>query len=174
MHKMNLVIQVQGEGQQERYFPAVKQGHEKDFAYVGQLAINPPEPVENTKEQGETLHDIIHLIEEDNKQLLHSYDTYRTAIFSTARDEELTPELLHKRLRELYIKHLPQTNNTVSVAALEQSIRKPVIADAPEKGEQQAIKLLVNALSDWITTKQVDPDTIFDELEKRSTVGLSR
>ncbi|MCW8409142.1 hypothetical protein OQJ13_09175 [Legionella sp. PATHC035] len=174
MHKMNLVIQVQGEGKQEQYFPAVRKGHEKEYAYVRQLAVNPPEPVENTKEQGETLRDIIHLIEEDNKQLLHSYDNYRTAIFSTARDEELTHEQLHKRLRELYIKYLPQTKNTVSVAALEQSKRKPLIADAPEEGEEQTIKLLANALSDWITTKQVDPDTLFDELEKRATVGLTR
>lgn len=166
MSKINLVIQVQG----EQYFPAVK--HKADYAYVGQLAINAPEPVENTKERGETLHDIIHLLEEDKKQLVQSFEQYRKAILSTREDEELTPELFRARLLDLYIKHLSQSNNTVSVAALAQSNGQPVIAGVPQKEQQATTEMLASALADWITTKQVDADDIFEALEKRSTVTL--
>ncbi|MCW8470375.1 hypothetical protein OQJ19_06850 [Fluoribacter gormanii] len=161
-NKINLVIQVQG----DQYFPAVK--HKADFAYVGQLAINAPKPVENTKEQGETLSDIMALIAEDNKQLLQSYEQWRKTILSMVVAGELTRE----QLMGLYITFLPaQANNTVA-AALEQSNRKPVIAGVPQEREQQTIELLANALSSWISTKQVEPDSLFDQIENQSTVTL--
>ncbi len=161
-NKINLVIQVQG----DQYFPAVK--HKADFAYVGQLAINAPKPIENTKEQGETLSDIMTLIAEDNKQLLQSYEQWRKTILSMVVAGELTLE----QLMGLYITFLPaQTNNTISFA-LEQSNRKPVIAGIPQEREQQTIELLVNALASWISTKQVEPDSLFDQIENQSTVTL--
>ncbi|CAM3168451.1 Uncharacterised protein [Legionella steigerwaltii] len=164
--KINLELQVQG----SQYYPRVTQAHEKSFAHVGQLAIHGPDPVEITKEEGETLREIIHLIQEDNKQLLQAYDQCRKAILNTAVDADLTPEQFLERLLNLYMRHPPQSNSTVSLSALEQSKGKPVIAGVPEK--QQTITSLVNALAYSIATKQVDADIIFDELEARSTASL--
>lgn len=162
-NKINLMIQIQG----DQYFPAVK--HKADFAFVGQLAINAPKPVENTHEQGETLGDIIEVIAEDNKQLSQSYEQWRKTILSMVVAGELTRE----QLMELYIKFLPvKSNNTVSLSAIEQSQRKSVIAGVPQGREQQTIELLANALSAWITTKQVEPDSLFDQIENQSTLAL--
>ncbi|QMT58701.1 hypothetical protein [Legionella sp. PC997] len=161
-NKINLVIQVQG----DQHFPAVK--HKADFAYVGQLAINAPKPIEHTKEQGETLSDIIGLIAEDNKQLLQSYEQWRKTILSMV----VAGELNRKQLVRLYITFLPaQMNNTIS-SALEHANRKPVIAGIPQEREQQMIELLANALSSWISTKQVEPDSLFDQIENQSAISL--
>lgn len=164
-NKINLVIQVQGDGQ---YFPAVKD--KAGFAYVGQLAITAPKPIENTKEQGETLSDIIGLIAEDNKQLLQSYEQWRKTILSMVVAGELTSE----QLMGLYITFLPTQSNgsTISPSALEQSKGKPDIAGAPQEREQQTIELLASALSGWISTNQVEPDSLFDQIESQSTIGL--
>ncbi|KTC91540.1 hypothetical protein OQJ18_12135 [Fluoribacter dumoffii] len=162
-NKINLVIQVQG----ENYFPAVKQ--KADFAYVGQLAINAPKPVENTKEQRESLSDIINLIAEDNKQLLQSYEQWRKTILSMV----VAGELSREQLMDLYITFYPvQSNATVSLSTLEQAKGNSVIADVPQEREQQTIELLANALAGWISTKQIEPDTLFDQIERQSTISL--
>lgn len=164
MSKINLLIQVQG----DQYFPAVK--YPADFKYVGQIAISSPTPVESTKEQGETLSDIMTLIEEDNKQLLQSYEQWRKTILSMVVAGELTSG----QLIDLYITFLPIESNSsiVSPSALEQTNGKPVIAGVPKTREQQTVELLASALSSWISTNQVEPDTLFDQLENQSTPRL--
>ncbi|MGL5741599.1 MAG: hypothetical protein ACRCXC_03115 [Legionella sp.] len=163
--KLNLVIHVQG----GRYFPAVKQNHKADYAYVGRLAINAPQPVEMTKEEGETLSHILNVIAEDNNQLLASYGQWRKTIMSMVDAGELTRE----QLVQLYITFLPeQSHDTVSLSALEQSKGNPVIATAPKKREQQMIELLAGALSEWISKNQVEPDGLFDQAEGQATLAL--
>lgn len=121
MSKLNLMIQIQG-----AVFPAVK--HKTEFAYVGQLAINGPKPAEDTHEQDETLADIMHLIAQDNKELLQSYDQWRKTILSMV----LAGELTYNQLMGLYITFLPaQSTNALSLSTLDQAVRTPVIADIP-------------------------------------------
>lgn len=161
MANINLVIQVQGDDQ---YFPGVKR--KADFAYVGQLAITAPKPVENTKEEGETLSDIINLIVEDNKELLQSYNEWRTTILSAVNAGELT----YKQLVKFFTTFYPSqsSSNTVSLSTLVRSEEKTVIADTPQKGEQQDIRMLVDTLSFWISTKKVSND-LAEEIESQAT-----
>ncbi|KTD58201.1 hypothetical protein Lsai_0808 [Legionella sainthelensi] len=163
MSKLNLMIQIQG----EQYFPAVK--HKTEFAYVGQLAINGPKPAEDTHEQDETLADIMHLIAQDNKELLQSYDQWRKTILSMV----LAGELTYNQLMSLYITFLPaQSTNALSLSTLDQAVRTPVIADIPAEKEQHTKELLASALASWISTKQVEPDSLFDQIENQSTAAL--
>lgn len=157
--KPSLILQVQG----DQYFPCVK--HKVDFAYVGQLAISAPKPVEKDDiAQEETLADIVNLIAEDNKRLLQSYDQWRQTISTMVAANELNCE----QLMELYISFLPLNSaSSLSLSALEQSERKPVIAGFPVAQEKQTIDLLTSALASWISTKQVEPDRLFDQLESQ-------
>ncbi|KTD53506.1 hypothetical protein Lsan_3916 [Legionella santicrucis] len=163
MSKLNLMIQIQG----DQYFPAVK--HKTEFAYVGQLAINAPKPVEDIHEQGGTLAEIMHLIAQDNKELLQSYDQWRKTILSMV----LAGELTYEQLMNLYITFLPaQSNGALSLSVLDQSVRAPVIASVPAEKEQHTKELLASALASWISTKQVEPDSLFDQIENQSTAVL--
>lgn len=161
--KLSLLIQVQG----DQYFPAVR--HKADFTYVGHLAISAPKPVEDTPMQPDTLADILSLIAADNKELLHAYEQWRKTILSMVVAGELTC----KQLMDLYITFLPVSpNNTLSSSLLELSERKTVIAGVPVEKEQHIIELLASSLAAWISTKQIDPDSIFDQLEKNPSVVL--
>lgn len=163
--KLSLLIQVQ----HEKYFPAVK--HKEDFAFVGQLAINPPKPVEDINEQKETLAEVIHQITRDNKELLQSYDQWRKTILSMVLAGELTRE----QLMSLYITFLPKESaNTLSISTLEQSLRAPVIANIPMEQEEHTKDLLVKALADWISTRKVQPDSLFDQLDNQPKAAAMR
>jgi hypothetical protein len=164
--KPGLILQVQG----DQYFPGVK--HKLDFAYVGQLAISAPKPVEKDGNAQEgTLADIINLIAEDNRRLLQLYDQWCHNISTAVAANELNCE----QLMELYTVFLPMTSvSSLSLSALEQSERKPVIAGFPVGQEKQTIDLLVSALASWISTKQVDPDRLFDQLENQPASVVMR
>lgn len=159
----NLTLQVQN----GHYFSVVK--YKTVLAYLTQLISN-LKPVEINKNT-ETLDDILRLISQDNSQLLQSYDQWRKTILSMVAAEELTCE----QLIELYITFLPkQSTNTLSLSDLEKKERQPVIAGNPSKQQQQIIELLANALASWISTKQIQPDKLFDQIENQTTLSFSK
>ncbi|STY27889.1 Uncharacterised protein [Legionella wadsworthii] len=164
MAGINLVIQVQD----NNYYPRVK--NTDPYRYVGKLAVTGPEPVKNTQEDGETLANIIQVINEDNKQRMHAYEQCCKRISSHVIAKELT----YEQLREFYTTHLPVHPNgqNISVPTLEQSQEKLVIAGAPQKGRQHTTELLINAIAYWGCTNQVDPDILFDQIGTRPGVSM--
>ena len=158
--KLELALQVQG----EHCFPGVK--NKADFAYVGQLAINPPQPVENEAEKAGTIADMVALIAEDNKRLLQSYLQWRKNLLTMIDDNKLTTA----NLVDSYIKFLPEKNNMgFSLAAffskLTQSTAMPVATDVPVNSNKQMNGLLVGSLASWISMDIIDADHLFEHLE---------
>ncbi|WP_058498709.1 hypothetical protein [Legionella gratiana] len=160
--KLDLLIQVQD----DKYFPAVK--HKEDFAYVGQLAVNVPKPVEDISEQEGTLEDVFKLIAQDNKELLQSYEQWRKTILSMVFADELTCE----QLISLYITFLPVQSSSTSLSSTLDRLRAPVIANIPVEQEQHTKELLANAIAGWISTKQIEPDILFAQIENQSVAAL--
>jgi len=164
-----VVIQVQ----KDQYYSRVK--HKGDFTYVGQLAVSAPKPVEMSSEQTGTLAEIISPIASDNKLLFQSYDKWFKKIVYMAD----VGELLKKHLVDLYIKFLPtQVNSLIKNATffsmLEQLERKVVVEGVPAEAEKQAIELLARSLAGWISTKQIDPETLFDQIENETVSGYTK
>lgn len=159
--RLSLIVQIQG----DQYFPGVT--NKIDFAYVGQLAIRAPKPDKTDAHAQEgTLADIFKRITDDNKKLLQSYDQWRNTILSMVDADELNV----KQLIDLYVAFLPtQSTSSLSLSAIEQSERTPVIAGFPAKQEKQTIDLIISALASWISTKLVEPDKLFDQLEHQSS-----
>ena len=167
--KFEVVIQVQG----DQYFPRVK--HKTDFAYVGQLAVNPPKPIDNASEQMGTIADMLELIAADNKRILVSYEQKRKTLLSMVAAGELSKD----QLIDLYIEFLPQdmtsiTNRAHFFSDLEQLERKPIVAEFFDGREQQVIHLLADTLAGWISTNQIDADQLFDRIDSKSTLPLAR
>ncbi len=158
--KLELVLQVQG----EQCFPKVK--NKADFAYVGQLAINPPKPVENENEKAGTIADKVALIAEDNKRLLQSYLQWRKNLLTMLDDNELTTA----DLVDSYVKFLPIKNNlgfspAALFAKLTQSTTIPVTVDGPINRSKQIDELLAGSLAGWISMNIIDADQLFEHLD---------
>ncbi|HHF7366272.1 TPA: hypothetical protein ACPSKY_001377 [Legionella bozemanae] len=163
-NNVHLKIQIQN----NKYFPAVTD--KERFAYVGQLAIPGPKPVENTNEQGETLGSIINMIAEYKKHRAQSHDQWCNTILSMVAAGELTRE----QLMTLYIKFLPvQLKNAISVSDLTQTRHNSAIAGEPQEQEKYTIDLLADSIAAWIVTGQVEPDDLFDQLEKENQSTMS-
>ncbi|KTD72357.1 hypothetical protein [Legionella tucsonensis] len=165
MTGIKLEIQVQG----GKYFPAVKR--KEDFTYVGKLALPELTPVENKNEQEQTLSGIINMIAEHKKHRSQSHDQWRKTVLSMVAAGELTRE----QLMALYIKFLPvQLKNAISVSDLTQTRQNSAIAGEPQKQEKYTIDRLADSIAAWIVTGQVEPDVLFDQLEKenQSTIAL--
>lgn len=170
--KLHLNIQVQHDSiHGDCYFARVKAKHKADFAYVGQLAVSAPQPAAHASTAEDTLADIVNLVAEEKKQLLRSYDQWHKTILSMVVAGELTC----KQLIDLYITFLPN-NSTRSTALLALGLaeREPTIAGAPAAVEQQTINLLASALAHGISTKQIEPDKLFDQLERQSAPAVMR
>lgn len=157
--KSELALQVQG----EQCFAKVK--NKADFAYVGQLAINPPQPVGNENEKAGTIADKVALIAEDNKRLLQSYSQWRKNLLTMLDEHELTTA----NLVDSYIKFLPEHSMRFSFAAffakLTQSTTTPVTIDGPVNSDKQIDELLAGSLASWISMDIIDADQLFEHLE---------
>lgn len=154
-----IVLQVQG----KNYFPGVK--NESDFAYVGQLAVKAPKPVEQTTSA--TIADLVDLIAADNKRLLRTYSQWRQNLLTMLRVDELTTA----RLMALYIKFLPSQSGVVVnpsefFSRLTETETKPVSTDL--KSANHVNELLASSLAGWISSSQVDPDLLFEHVETPS------
>lgn len=157
--KLDLALQVQG----EQCFPKVK--NKADFAYVGQLAINPPQPVENENEKAGTIADKVALIAEDNKRLIQSYSQWRKNLLTMLDDHELTTA----NLVNSYIKFLPENNMGFCPAAFFAKLTQsatPVIVDVPAHSGKQIDELLASSLASWISMDIIDADQLFEHLER--------
>lgn len=166
--KTQLVIQVQG----EHYFPGVK--NKADFVYVGQLAINPPEPAENIHDKTGTIADIVALIAADNKRLLQSYVQWRQNLLTMVEGKELTTS----KLMDLYIEFLPETtgvlaDTTAFFSKLTQSEKSPVIVEPIKGSLKQVNELLASSLAGWISTSKVEVDQLFDRAEVDTLRNIS-
>lgn len=160
---LELVIQVQG----ENYFPGVL--NKADFAYVGQLAINPPEPVESINEKIGTIADLVAVIATDNKRLLHSYTQWRQNLLTMVEGKELTTS----SLMDFYIEFLPSTQGVLAdttefFAKLTQSVKVPVTAESFSGSNRQVNELLASSLAGWISTSKIKADQLFERIEALS------
>ena len=160
---IQLVIQVQG----NQYFPGVK--NKAEFTYVGQLAINPPEPAENIHNKTETIADMVALIATDNTRLLHSYMQWRQNLLTMIDGNELTTA----RLMGAYIEFALPTNGVLAdktefFAKLTQSEKIPINAQSLKGSNKQLNELLASSLAAMISTGEVEVDQLFDRLEVQS------
>ncbi|WP_241480564.1 hypothetical protein [Legionella norrlandica] len=104
--KPGITIQIQ----HDNYFPAVRTKNKTDFAYVGQLAVSPPKPVESTSPNANgTIADMVDLIATDNKKLLQTYKQWVQNLSTMLQLGEITRE----KLISLYTKFLPSTNGSI-------------------------------------------------------------
>ncbi|KTD34428.1 hypothetical protein Lmor_1825 [Legionella moravica] len=156
MFKAELTLQV-NEG---NYYPRVK--NEADYAYVGQLAIKPPEPVINEECDKSTLAEIIDLIKSDNKQILRTYEQWKKNL--------LMEGLTREHLITLYIKFLPSQSTIIPDSKLFFSkLTAPegrVIKVDGMSNAQYVNEELAGTLAEWISLNQVDPDLLLDYMDK--------
>lgn len=151
-NKTHLAVQVH-DGQ---YFPGVK--NKADFAYVGQLAINPPESAEFSVDETGTIADKLNLIEIDSKRYLQSYNQWRQNLLTMVAGNELTTS----KLMDLYIEFLPEekeNTNWLTKLSIEFS------------SGSNLTELLANALAALISTNKVEADQLFDRAEARASAA---
>ncbi|KTD44920.1 hypothetical protein [Legionella quateirensis] len=156
MFKVELFLQV-NEG---NYFPRVK--NEADYAYVGQLAIKPPEPVVNDERNKGTIAEMLDQIKTDNKQILRTYNQWRQNL--------LMEGLTREDLITLYIKFLPLQSSIIPDPKLFFSkLTAPegkVVKVEEISNEQYVNEELAGTLAEWISINQVDPDLLLDYMDK--------
>lgn len=167
--KFDVTLQVQG----NQYFPKVK--NKTDFAYVGQLAVSSPKPVDVLSNQISDIADILDQIATDNHRLKMSYEQSRKTLLSMISAGELTRE----NLIALFIEFLPQSNASLTSKAqffseLEHLERQPVVAEQSGGSEQQETKLLADTLAGWISAGQVDENQFFERAEGKTASVLAR
>ncbi|HRD69919.1 MAG TPA: hypothetical protein PK657_07225 [Legionella sp.] len=143
------------------YHPQVK--NPQDFAYVGHLAINHPEPLE-THEPG-TLDNILDMIGTNEKHIVHTYHQWRDNLLSEVASGVLTAN----KLIDLYIQNVPATlpPNASYYINLYKSESTAVKADPIVDSHQYLINSIVSALASQISLGQIDPDKLFEEIEKK-------
>ncbi|MCL9683070.1 hypothetical protein [Legionella maioricensis] len=166
--KLELVLQVQG----EHYFPGV--ANKADFAYVGQLAISPPEPVVDSHENTGTIAPIVALIEADNKRLLQSFLQWRENFLTMIKGNELTTS----SLMDFYIKFLPTVrgiiaDTTAFFSKLTQAAETPVTLESFNGPNKQINELLASSLAGWISTNKIEVDQLFERIEAESSQSAS-
>ncbi|MDP2363494.1 MAG: hypothetical protein Q8M94_06955, partial [Ignavibacteria bacterium] len=166
--KLGLILQVQG----EHYFPGVE--NKADFAYVGQLAISPPEPVVEGNKNTGTIAPIISLIETDNKRLLQSFLQWRENFLTMVKGKELTTS----SLIDFYIEFLPTikgviADTTAFFSKLTHAAETPVSVKPFGGPNKQIDELLASSLAGWISTNKVDVDQLFERIEAQSSQTTS-
>jgi len=165
--KFEVMLQVQG----DQYFPRVKS--KADFAFVGQLATPSVEPAHKHSEKTVVLAGIFEKISEDNSRLLLAFEQNKKRLMSMVDAGELTKE----QLLTLYVKFLPKSHEplisqTEFFQQLEHLDRKPIVPEHPENSDKYVAKLLVETLAAWISTKQVDVDRLYDNMESKPSPSL--
>lgn len=164
--KFELFLQVQGND----YYPAVK--IESDYAFVGQLAVKQLQPVESMIQHDETMVDLLDLIATDNQRLLRLYSQWRQNILTMIQADNVS----NADLINVYIKNLPYNPDAAETSRLFAKISKteakPVTPGLLNKSKQ-INELLASALAGWICTEQVDPDVLFEQIEKSATRPVS-
>ncbi|MDI1351185.1 MAG: hypothetical protein PSV35_00190 [bacterium] len=158
-----ITLQVQG----PYFFPAVK--NPTAFSYVGHLAIATPQVV-NPNPSNETLADILQLIGMENKSDVHSYEQLRRKMGSMVSAGELNK----KMLLDFFIGFLPQEQDmhqsadSQFFASLTDLEKKSVVIASAQTPDNYLINCLVNYLSRWLSTGQIDADKFFDSMECKS------
>lgn len=164
--KFELFLQVQGND----YYPAVKS--ESDYAFVGQLAVKQPQPVELTMQENDTIADMLDLIVTDNQRLLRVYSQWRQNILTMVQADNVSSA----DLINVYIKNLPYNPDGAETSRLFAKISKtearPVTPGLLNKSKQ-INELLASTLAGWISTEQVDPDVLFEQIEKSTARTVS-
>lgn len=162
VHKPEWNIQVK-EG---KYFPGVR--HKTDFAYVGALAITPPKLTEKPKEKTGRVAEILDLIKTDNARLLQIYTQWCQNLLTMVHSEELTSS----DLMDLYIEFLPAHSSIIDLtkffSKLAKSGSQPISTKALKNSEEQRNELLASSLASWISTNQIEVDSLFERLESQS------
>lgn len=158
--KGTLWIQVQG----EHFFPGVK--NKADFAYVGQLALNPPVPVVISKEQEGTIAEQIELIAADNKRLLQSYTQWCQNLLTMIEGNELTTAAL----MDFYIECLPAKtgilgNTTAFFSKLTHAADNPVSTTSIKDSRKQVNELLASSVAALISSGEIKEDQLSDRLD---------
>lgn len=167
--KSLLTIQVQG----EHFFPGVK--NKADFAYVGQLAINPPVPVIMSSEQEGTIAEQVELIAADNKRLLQSYTQWRQNLLTMIDGNELTTAAL----MDLYIEYLPVKpgiveNVTEFFSKLTHAEDNPVSVASIKDSGKQMNELLASSVAALISIGEIKEDQLSDRLDTVSGSSQQR
>ncbi|CEG59049.1 hypothetical protein [Legionella fallonii] len=162
--KLELVLQVQG----EQCFPRVK--NKTDFAYVGKLAINPPQPVENDSEKNSTIAEILSLINQDNKRLLHSYLQSRQNLLATIDEHKLS----NSDIIQVYMEFLPGTysphnDSSQFFAKLVDAVTTPAAVEKLGSSSKQINDGLVSSLAGWISMNKIDEEQLFERMEESSS-----
>lgn len=145
------------------YYPQVR--NKADFAYVGQLAINPPKPIISQNE--ETIAAIKQAIALYTKELTYDYEHMYKSLFSM----NTAGELPKSKLLDLYITFLPTGPDALRlqqrIAACDAAVNKHSLVDVVENGEQELVKSLTSALAGWLCTGQVSEEQFFERMEAR-------
>ncbi len=159
------VLQVQG----DQYFPRVKS--KSDYAFVGQLAVMPPKPVE----QGDSkdISDVLEVLSVDDHRQKVSYDQSRKTILSMVRAGEVTKKLLI----DLFVEFFPQYNalllsKSQFFSEQRQLTQKPVVAEQ-SCGSEQEIGLLADTIARWISAGQINEDEFFERIESNAASTLT-
>lgn len=141
-HKPEVTLHIHG----DKCFPAVRR--KADFAYVGQLAINPPQP-ENVTESAENLAHIKQMIADAN------CSKWQSTLMSMFNAGDLTP----KQVLEMYIEFLPESDPTLKQPSLP-------VSNVTQSYENAIVEKRINALAEGMTLGQINPDSLFDRLEE--------
>jgi hypothetical protein len=166
--KLELELQVQG----EHYFPGVE--NKADFAYVGQLAISPPEPVVDANDNMGTIAPMVALIEADNKRLLQIFLQWRENFLTMIKSKELTTA----SLMNFYIKFLPTirggiADTTAFFSKLTHAAEIPVTVESFSGTNKQIDELLASSLAGWISTNKIEVEQLFERVEVESSQSAS-
>ena len=161
--KFKLGVQLNGGS----YFPIVRKKSASDYAYVGQLAIPPIEPVMNP-EAGD-LGELLTEIGDDTSRRKQTFDESYRSLMSMVDAGELTK----KDLIAIYIKFLSKSENGskghVGLFGTAKD-KKPMNLDFPTPSDQHTIELLVRSLSGWVSDKLFKVDDYFEPTISRPSV----
>ncbi|BCA97123.1 hypothetical protein TUM19329_34840 [Legionella antarctica] len=162
--QLDLVLQVQG----EHYFPGVE--NKVDFAYVGQLAISPPEPVVDGNESTGTIAPMVTLIDADNKRMVQSFLQWRENFLTMLKGKELTTA----KMIDFYIEFLPAMRGVIDdtnafFSKLTHAAETPVTIESFSGPNKQINELLATSLAGWISTNKIEVDQLFERIEAQSS-----
>lgn len=167
--KLSLTLQVQ----EDQFFPKVM--NKAAFTYVGHLN-HVIRPVERQKDNEGTIKDKLDTIINAKKHLIMSYQQTMKSLMNVIEDRQLSK----KHLIDFFIDFLP-TANTPQLTQAERYLSKfekmngkPVSMGASCGAEQQEIKMLVNTMSAWISTNQIESDKFFEHIDKKCSQNLRR
>lgn len=147
----------------DSYYPQVR--NKADFAYVGQLAINPPKPI-MAQDEG-TIAPQVQAINEYKKELSYAYEHMHNSLMSMNAAGELPKD----KLINLYINFLPTAAKALRmeqlIAELDVTLDKNKFSQTLDNGERELIKSITSSLAGWLCTKQISEEQFFEQMEAR-------